>query len=133
MKKSFVLFLSAVLMVVFMSSCNNNSTSPRVSFSEIERLSFRTPDEKEIFLNENDKETVLNILSNAVSSAELRELDGGICFTAYTGNETEWYITVYDSSHIFVVADFKTMYKISESNYTVICDSYEKMQNQKIS
>ena len=114
-----------------MSSCNNNSISQEVSFSEIERLSFRTPDEKEIFLNENDKETVLNILSNAVPSAESRELDGGICFTAYTGNETEWYITVYDSSHISAVTDFKTMYKISESDYTVICDIYEKMQNQK--
>ncbi len=133
MKKSFALFLSAVFMVAFMSSCNNNSISQEVCFSKIERLSFRTPDEKEIFLNENDKETVLNILSNAVPSAESKELDGGICFIAYIGDKTEWYITVYDSSHISAGTDIKTMYKISESDYTVICDLYEKMQKQKIS
>lgn len=125
MKKSLVLFLSAVFMIVFMSSCNNNSISQEVNFSEIERLSFITPDEKEIFLNENDKETVLNILSNAEPSAESKELDGGICFTAYKGNEIEWYITVYDSTHIFAGADSETMYKISESDYTLICDLYE--------
>lgn len=112
-----------------MSSCNNNSISQEVNFSEIEKLSFKMPDEKEIFLNESDKKTVLNILSNAVSSGESKELDGGICLVAYMGDEPERYITVYDSNHISVGTDSKTMYKISESDYTVICDLYENTQN----
>ncbi|MGN0459378.1 MAG: hypothetical protein ACI4HL_00530 [Ruminococcus sp.] len=125
MKKVFAVFLLLILTATSMGGCENNSISQEVDFSNVDKLSFITPDEKEIFLDDNHKETVIDILSNADYSGESGEIDGGIWIRAYSGDKTEYNITVYDANHISFSTDSRGMYKISESDYKIINELYQ--------
>ncbi|MGN0476628.1 MAG: hypothetical protein ACI4HM_04735 [Ruminococcus sp.] len=124
MKKVFAVFLLLILTATLMVGCENNSVFQEVDFSTVDKLSFITPDEKEIFLDDNDKETVIDILSNADYSGESGEIDGGIWIRAYSGDKTEYNITVYDANHVSIRNDSQGMYKISESDYEIINELY---------
>lgn len=126
MKRSLTLILLAIFMVALMGGCNEKSITEEVNFSKIEKLSIITPDEKEIFLNDSDKNTVTDILSKAEISTETEEFDGGIFLRVYSGDKIKWNITVYDANHISTGTDSDVMYKISESDYKMIDDIYVK-------
>lgn len=126
MNRSLTLILLAIFMVALMGGCNEKSITQEVNFSKIEKLSIITPDEKEIFLNDSDKNTVTDILSKAESSTETEEFDGGISLQAYSGDKILWNIKVYNADHISVGTDSDVMYKISESDYKIIDDIYVK-------
>ncbi|MGN1131804.1 MAG: hypothetical protein ACI4RL_02775 [Ruminococcus sp.] len=125
MKKVFAVFLLLILTATSMGGCKNNSVSQEVDFSNVDKLSFITPDEKEMFLDDNDKETVIDILSNADYSGESGEIDGGILLKAYSGDKTEYNITVYDANHVSIKKDSRGMYKISERDYKIINELYQ--------
>ena len=131
MKRSLTLILLAIFMVALMGGCNEKPITQEVDFSKIEKLSFITPDEREIFLNDSDKNTVIDILSKAESSTETEDFDGGIWLQAYSGDKIRWNITVYDANHISTGADSDVMYKISESDYKMIDDIYVKSVDKK--
>ena len=126
MKRLLTLILLAIFMVALMGGCNEKSITQEVDFSKIEKLSIITPDEKEIFLNDSDKNTVTDILSKAESSTETEEFYGGIFLQAYSGDKILWNITVYDANHISAGTDSDVMYKISEIDYKIIDDIYVK-------
>lgn len=131
MKRLLTLILLAIFMVALMGGCNEKSITQEVDFSKIEKLSIITPDEKEIFLNDSDKNTVIDILSKAESSTETEDFDGGIWLQAYSGDKIKWNITVYDANHISAGTDSDVMYKISESDYKMIDDIYVKSVDKK--
>lgn len=126
MKRSLTFILLAIFIVALMGGCNEKPITQEVDFSKIEKLSFITPDEREIFLNDSDKNTVIDILSKAESSTETEDFDGGIWLQAYSGDKIRWNITVYDADHISTGAESDVMYKISESDYKMIDDIYVK-------
>ena len=126
MKRSLTFILLAIFIVALMGGCNEKPITQEVDFSKIEKLSIITPDEKEIFLNDSDKNTVIDILSKAESSTETEDFDGGIWLQAYSGDKIRWNITVYDADHISTGAESDVMYKISESDYKMIDDIYVK-------
>lgn len=126
MNRSLTLILLAIFMVALMGGCNEKSITQEVDFSKIEKLSIITPDEKEIFLNDSDKNTVIDILSKAESSTETEEFDGGIFLQAYSGDKILWNIAIYGADRISTGADSDVMYKISESDYKIIDDIYVK-------
>lgn len=131
MKRSFTIVLLAFFMVLLMGGCTEKSITQEVDFSKIEKLSFITPDEKEILLNDSDKNTVIDILSKAESSTETEEFDGGIFLQAYSGDKIQWNITIYDANHISTGTDSDVMYKISERDYKMIDDIYVKSVDKK--
>ena len=126
MKRSLTFILLAVFIVALMGGCNKKPITQEVNFSKIEKLSFITPDEKEIFLKDSEKNTVIDILSKAEISTETEKFDGGIFLRAYSGDKILWNITVYDANHISTGTDSDVMYKISESDYKIIDDIYVK-------
>lgn len=126
MKRSLTLILLAVFIVALLGGCNEKPITQEVNFSKIEKLSFITPDEKEIFLKDSDKNTVIDILSKAEPSTETKEFDGGIFLQAYSGDKIMWNITVYDADHISTGAESNVMYKVSQYDYNIIDDMYSK-------
>lgn len=131
MKRLLTLILLAIFMVALMGGCNEKSITQEVDFSKIEKLSFIAPDVSEIFLNDSDKNTVIDILSKAEPSTETEEFDGGIWLQAYSGDKIKWNITIYDENHISTGTDSDVMYKISESDYKMIDDIYVKSVDKK--
>lgn len=131
MKRSLTFILLAIFIVALMGGCNEKPITQEVDFSKIEKLSIVTPDEEEIFLNDSDKNTVIDILSKAESSTETEDFDGGIWLQAYSGDKTKWNITVYDANHISAGTDSDVMYKISERDYKMIDDIYVKSVDKK--
>lgn len=123
MKKIFPVFLLFLAVMVLMTGCNSNNILKEINFSDAEKISFRTPDEREIFLNEDDKEKVIDILSKATLSGKKEDFDGGLSLNVYIDDKVK-YVTIYDYEHISAGKDSMYMYEIPESDYYIIDDIY---------
>lgn len=124
-KRLAICFYAVVLLfiVVVGAGCRNDTITQEINFSDAEKISFRTPDEREIFLNEDDKEKVIDILSQATLSGEKEDFDGGLSLNVYIDDKIR-YVTIYDYEHISAGKDSMYMYEIPESDYYTIDDIY---------
>lgn len=124
MRKILLIFLVLIVSIVIIG-CDEKSIIDKITFSNVNKMSFQMPNDKEIIISSDDIKKVCDTLSKAKKNRKITDYDGGICINAYHNKSLEFSVSICNSNYIVFSVDKQYIYELSDNDYQKIINIYE--------